>query len=186
MPPPNPATISLVDASSKVRNRADLYEALQRNGYYLPLFNSSLIQVGWMQQVRDRAVWCPKYSDIRLKPCPTPPSLTEVVEMLVGQLEKTGRSAGITKKKMPDLRWALDVLATVDPFNDIFDKGYRPNKRQKVEAPNDTVPNFDSFYDGLPLSKAKRVSQRMFVPKRDPKEAQKKLEAQIQKLQLRL
>ena len=51
MPPPNPATISLVDASSKVRNRADLYEALQRNGYYLPLFNSSLIQVGWMQQV---------------------------------------------------------------------------------------------------------------------------------------
>jgi hypothetical protein len=65
---------------------------------------------------------------------------------------------------------SVHVLTTVDPFNNIFDKGYSPNKRQNVK-----VPNFDSFYDGLIMSLSTHV-----YAKQNDKEVNKKLELQIQ------
>ena len=71
-----PSTVSMTvnEFSKLVQNRRDLYEALLRNGYYLPKFKTTMITEEYMRNVITGKAFCPKYSDIKMLPCPRPPN----------------------------------------------------------------------------------------------------------------
>ncbi len=64
-----------VDEFSKlIQNRRDLYEAVLRNDWYLPKFKTSMVTESYLRNVLTGKTFCPKYSEIKLRPCPRPPN----------------------------------------------------------------------------------------------------------------
>ena len=54
---------------------------------------------------------------------------------------------GMDGARIPDGKWMLDVISTLDPANRIFAKDYHP----KVHEDDDVrVDNSDGFFSGLP------------------------------------
>ena len=64
---------SLDDVKRIIGNKVNLYEAALRNGWYLPKYKCSIITESYITNVITGKLYCPKYSDIRLVPCPKPP-----------------------------------------------------------------------------------------------------------------
>ena len=64
---------SLEDVKRIIGNKADLYEAAVRNGWYMPKFKSTIITEDYITRFITGRVYCPKYCDIKLMPCPKPP-----------------------------------------------------------------------------------------------------------------
>lgn len=56
-----------------VANLADLYDLAKRNGFYVPIKTSSAINELMLVNVLHGNYWCPKYQDLKLKPCVKPP-----------------------------------------------------------------------------------------------------------------
>lgn len=63
-------------------DKDDLYVALHKNSYYLPLKSSSMCTVAWMKDVAHGRAYCFSYEDIRLRPCPVPPKKDVLVAEL--------------------------------------------------------------------------------------------------------
>ena len=59
-----------------VKNMADLYNLAVRNGFYLPKQSSSAVNEMVLYQVLQGHYWCPKFVDIKLKPCVKAPVLS--------------------------------------------------------------------------------------------------------------
>ena len=57
-----------------ITGKRDLYYATIRYGNYLPSFKSSIITEDYINGVIEGRIYCPTYDDIKLKPCPFPPS----------------------------------------------------------------------------------------------------------------
>lgn len=126
-----------------------------------------------MIQVRSGELYVPKYIDIRLRPCPEPPTKTTLLAMVIFTLQQKGlRPMGgeIKKGRVPNQEWLLAVLSTLDSGNAIFKKSYTPppivSKRgyQKVE-----IIDTDTFYEGLPALHKKRdlkASGKSLMPKK--------------------
>ena len=66
-----------------VKDIKDLYALALRNGYYLPAQKSSAVNEKMLLNVLQDCYWCPKFQDIRLKPCPKLPSTTVLSEKLL-------------------------------------------------------------------------------------------------------
>jgi hypothetical protein len=59
--------------SEVIRDVHDLYEAVLRNGYFLPKLKSSAVNEPMLFNVLQGHYWCPQYADIKLKACVKPP-----------------------------------------------------------------------------------------------------------------
>ena len=73
----------------------DYHEALIRNGYYMPRLSSSLCTNTYMVKVRDGEIWCPRYREVRLLPCPRPPSKEVLMMKLAAVMDATNRISGV-------------------------------------------------------------------------------------------
>ena len=86
-----PREIRADEAARYVLTRRDLWEAMHRDGWFLPRLVPA-VTIAYMQAVRRRSVWCPRYDDVRLRPCLVPPPtkqlLTWIAEAL--QLQRQG------------------------------------------------------------------------------------------------
>jgi hypothetical protein len=51
-----------------------------RNGYFLPKFKSSIITEDYIQNVISGNLTCPRYSEVRLLPCPIPPDKETLIK----------------------------------------------------------------------------------------------------------
>jgi hypothetical protein len=146
---------SLEDVKRIIGNKADLYEAAVRNGWYMPKFKSTIITEDYITRVITGRVYSPKYSDIKLMPCPKPPEKEVLLADFTKLMTSHKKSAGIDDNHVPDKGWLLAILGTYNPKLPYFDKGYVPPAKvgsiqhlSKVELP-------ESFLDGLPASKRK-------------------------------
>ena len=74
--------IPLKESAKLVAEKKDYYKALERNGFHLPEYKSSLVTREFLIAVRGGDVYCPKYSDLKLRPCPDPPASKLVQEEL--------------------------------------------------------------------------------------------------------
>ncbi len=74
--------LSIQQAGRLVSNVRSFYNAMLRNGWYLPHLKSSLVNQDYLEKVKAGKVWCPKYSDIRLSPCPDPPPKSLLLDLL--------------------------------------------------------------------------------------------------------
>ena len=68
------AKVTVDEFSKIIQNRRDLYEAVLRNEWYLPRFKISMITELYLRNVLTGKTYCPKFSDVKLRPCPRPPS----------------------------------------------------------------------------------------------------------------
>ena len=65
---------------TSVVSKRHLHEIAVRNGWFVPSVKSSFVTVDYLHQVRTGAVYCPKFEDIRLQPCPVRPQKELVIQ----------------------------------------------------------------------------------------------------------
>ena len=54
--------------------KAEQYEAIQRLGFYLPVITSTIVTKSFLDKVHDKKEWCPKYVELKMRPCTRPPN----------------------------------------------------------------------------------------------------------------
>ena len=125
---------------------------MQRNGFCMPRYKSSLCCVKWMQRVRAGKYWCPLVKNINPVNCPDPPKKEDVIEHLLAFAKDVGKNLGINEKRQPDKDWALQMLAVLKPQHKFFKKSYVPKRAiDKI-----MLDNSDGFFDDLPPGKWKK------------------------------
>ena len=120
--------------SEYVMSIADLYETAVRNGYYMPKLSSSAVNETMLFNVLQEKYWCPRTEDIRMKPIVKAP-LKEVILLKLMQVCTVRKLnvAWIDDKHLPDKVWLVNVIATLDPANEMFKKDYvAPSIRKKL------------------------------------------------------
>ena len=147
--------LSAKQFAQKVKSKADLYEALVRNGYYLPKRKSSMISEHYLVNVMDKTYWCPLAEDVRIRMCPRQPQKDVLLDKFHKLMEKKNLSSGMHPEKLPDKDWLIAVIATLNPDDEIFKKEYLPPPRKNniEELKSINVPA--GFFDGLPDSRSK-------------------------------
>lgn len=117
-------TLTVDQLKKYVQTKKDLYEACQRNGYFLPRYKSSMVTERYLIKVIQNQVWCPKYSEVQLLPCPRRPLKHVLLAKLMQALSVHDKDAGLSELKPPDTDWIVALLSTVDPDNEVFAKDY--------------------------------------------------------------
>ena len=129
-------------AALLVNNRGDYHNACVKNGFRMPHVKSSLCSLEFMKEIRAGVTWVPKLTDVKLAPCPNPPSLEEIRAELVRLIEPNldtldnalkGPFRNLMlhlKNRAGDKQFMLDVLSTVTDRNHAyFAKDYLPPKK---------------------------------------------------------
>jgi len=126
-----------------------------RNGWFLPKRKSSICTEQYLKDVLMEKIWCIKYKDVKLLPCPRPPSKQLLIEKFQAMATANKWVTCVTEDHVPDKRWLLDVLSTFAPQDEIFGKGFypAPKKNKLSEIKSVTLP--ESFLADLPISKKK-------------------------------
>jgi hypothetical protein len=147
-----------------ISGKAELYESAIRNGFKLPSYKSGIVTETYITSVILGEIYCPKYSDIRLLPCPRPPDK----DTLIGyarQIKIPGnKSLGIgDDDHTPDKEWLLMLLSTHKPDLKIFKKDYvAPPRVPKIdEKPSISLPS--DFLKDLPVSRKKTKAKRLAI-----------------------
>lgn len=112
--------LSVDEASMFVASVGSYYEAMTRNRWYLPSRKSSIVTVKYLDAVRKGNLWCPKYSDIKTLPCPTPPKKEKLIDIVSKLPQLKEVQLGFDVTHTPDKKWLIDMIATCDPDNEIF------------------------------------------------------------------
>jgi len=150
---PNMVKLTVGDFSKLVQNRRDLYEAMIRNGYYLPKFKTTMITEEYMRNVMSGKTFCPKFEDIKMLPCPRPPKkdalITKFLEICVSH---NFTHTGVDEKHVPDKRWLMDFVSSFKPEDEIFKKDYLPPAKETKLSELKTIELPASFLQDLPQS----------------------------------
>lgn len=119
-----------------VRSKDEMYEILQRNGKYLPKKTSALATNEYLRGVLQGTIWTPHHDAVRFKNCPQPPVMLVVIDKLIAAATLQGHELGIVPKKKnhPDQAWALTVLASLSPDDEIFCRTYVPPAIKRSNA----------------------------------------------------
>ncbi len=113
--------------SEFVMDMHDLYDLAVRNGFYVPSETSTAINEIMLLNVLQGQYWCPKFDEVRMRPCPKPPQKQVLIDKLMDIADdKDLNITWIDEKHLPDKKWLVDVLATLDPEDEIFKKNYQP------------------------------------------------------------
>ena len=147
--------LSVKAFAQKVRSKADLYEALVRNGYYLPKLKSSMVSEHYLVNVMDKTYWCPRAEDIRVRMCPRQPHKDVLIEKFRKLMRDNDLKHGMQAEKLPDKDWLIAVIATLNPEDEIFKKDYLPPARKNAIEEQKTIRVPNGFFEGLPDSKSK-------------------------------
>ena len=100
-----------------------------RNQYFIPSKKSPFVTVDYLIQIKDKEVFCPLYSQIRMKACPTPPTKKELLTALCKVQDDRNIDFGLQMNgKLPDTRWMLSILSTYCPDHSYFTTEFRPCK----------------------------------------------------------
>ena len=71
------------DARFLVANKKDYYMALERNGYKMPAYKGAFITSEVLTKIRTGLMYCIRYSDLVVRPCPCPPDIQTVRQELI-------------------------------------------------------------------------------------------------------
>jgi hypothetical protein len=150
--------------SQYVMSIDDLYNMGIRNGFYLPKQSCSAVNELMLSNVLKGQYWCPKTEEIRMKSIVKGP-LKEVLLVKLCQICYAHRlNVGwIDDTHVPDKLWLVNVLATIDPTNEIFDKDYvaPPIKMRLRDIETIVLPT--ELFEGLPKSTSKNKVRRLKV-----------------------
>lgn len=97
-------SVTITEFKAHIQGKAELYDSMIRNGWFLPSITSTAINEVYMIGIIRGEIFCPKFEQIGLKPCPSLPTKQVL-------LEKLHRLAG--RKK-----WNLGFSETTKPNKD--------------------------------------------------------------------
>lgn len=158
----NLKNFSAEEVKQAISGKYELYYSTIRYGYYLPKYKSGIITEAYITQVLAGQVYCPKFSDIKLAPCPQPPDKDTLIKYANQIRTPNGKPLGIgSDDHTPDKDWLLALLSTHRPDLKIFKKDYVPPPRVvKIDAkPSISLPS--DFLEGLPVSRKKTKAKRL-------------------------
>ena len=148
--------VKVEEFAKYIQNKSDLYEACLRNDWYLPKYKSSMVTEAYLKNVMIGKTWCPRYSELKPKPCPRPPYKQILIDkFLAAAIDKGYQSIGMDEDHLPDKRWLLDVLAKLTPDDEIFRKNYLPPPKKSKLSEIEAIELPANFLADLPLSKSK-------------------------------
>jgi hypothetical protein len=148
--------VSVKEFSSKIKDKKDLYEAVHRNGYFLPSRKSSMVSEAYLLNVMEGSTFCLKMEEVRLRACPRPPNKFVLVEKFLQVMKDKGlKSHGLDQDHLPDKEWLISVLSSMAPDDEIFKKDYVPPPRKNLIEEHKTVRVPKDFMKGLPESRSK-------------------------------
>ena len=156
-------TLSVKEFAQKVACKADLYEAVLRNGYHLPRPKCSLVTENYLIGVMDATFWCPKAESIRLRPCPRPPPKSVLIAKFTKLMKDKNYKSGMLDGREPDKAWLLAVIATLNAEDEIFKKDYLPPAKKSLVEEQKTISVPNGFLEGLPDSKSKVKTKALHV-----------------------
>ena len=135
-----------------------------RNGFYMPKQSCSAVNELMISNVLKGQYWCPKTEEIRMKAIVKAP-LKEVILFKLCQICFAHRLnvCWIDDTHVPDKLWLVNVIATLDPENEIFDKDYvaPPIKMRLRDIETIVLPT--ELFEGLPKSTSKNKVRRLKV-----------------------
>lgn len=148
-------------------NKRLLYDAMVRNKFFLPAYKSQIITCEWLMLVKKKRIWMPMYPEVRLAPCPNPPTKLEILDEMNRICEEKSFPFPVDKRNiLPDRAWCIAALSTLDPDHRFFQKDYTPQKQQAQQQQEDElldlIDNTDGFYSNLP-AKSKTKSKSKYV-----------------------
>jgi hypothetical protein len=164
---PTTTTLTVDDFSKYIQNKRDLYEACERNGFYLPRLKTTMVTEEYMRQVIKGNSWCPMRSKIKMLGCPRPPNKSVLLEKFWNfvHFNRFDLECIDPEKHVPDKRWLLDVLATFTPEDEIFGKSYNPPERASKLSEIKTIEVPVDFMKDLPFSKRKTKRKGLRIQK---------------------
>lgn len=112
-----------------------------------------MINEEYMRNVISGKTFCPKFSDVRMLPCPRPPH----VDVLLKKFhricaEKNILYSGVDDVHLPDKAWLLTFISTYRPDDEIFKKEYLPPVKETKLSELQTISLPASFVKDLPQS----------------------------------
>ena len=150
--------------SQYVMSIDDLYDMAVRNGYYMPKQTCSAVNELMLFNILQVKYWCPKTEEIRMKSIVKAP----LKEVLLSKLMQVCNAwnlniAWIDEKHSPNKEWLINVIATVDPNNEIFRKDYVPPPIRKRLQDIETIVLPNELFEGLPKSTSKKKARRLKI-----------------------
>jgi hypothetical protein len=149
--------LTVDDFSKYIQNKRDLYEACERNGFYLPRLKTTMVTEEYMRQVIKGNSWYPMRSKIKMLGCPRPPNKSVLLEKFWNfvHFNRFDLECIDPEKHVPDKRLLLDELATFTPEDEIFGKSYNPPERASKLSEIKTIEVPVDFMKDLPFSRTK-------------------------------
>lgn len=112
----------------------DVHEILIRYGLALPQRGSHWLTKKMMMAMYRGDIYCPKFAELKPRPCPRPPTRATLVEELNKEIQKRYQSRTrcivTTTVRMPDQKWLLDALSALNPGHIFFMRNYTPDRPQ--------------------------------------------------------
>jgi hypothetical protein len=169
----NLKNFSAEEVEEHISGKFELYDSAIRNVYYLPKYKSGIITENYLTNVILGEIFCPKFSDIKLLPCPSPPDKETLIRWVNNLKSPTGKSFGIGyEDHTPNKDWLVVILSTYRADLKIFKKDYvAPPRVVKAEdKPNIALPS--DFLDNLPPTRKKTKAKRLTMISKGKKEGQ--------------
>jgi hypothetical protein len=112
-----------------------------------------MITEEYMRNVFTGKAYCPKYSEIKMLPCPRPPT----VDVLLKKFHRICKDqnlvlVGVDESHMPDKQWLLNFIATLTFQDEIFKKNYLPPVKETKLSELKTINLPANFFQDLPQS----------------------------------
>lgn len=82
-----------------------------------------------------------------------------------------------------DVAWLVNIIGLVDPSNEIFEKGYKPPKKEKPKTEEQSIQAVTGFFEGLPMKMGSGPKLRLPKPQ-DAATQLSKLEKKERELQM--
>ena len=157
-------SISFAQFSQHILCVKYLYNADLRNGYFLPKKTSSAVNDLMLINILKGSYWCPETDQIKIKNCVKAPVVETLLKKIVPIcLSKQLNISWIDDTHVPDKKWMVDIIATLDPDNEIFKKDYvAPSTRKRLKDV-ETIVLPSEIFEGLPLSTSKLKARRMKI-----------------------
>ena len=86
-----------------------------------------MINEEYMRNVISGKTFCPKFTDVKMLPCPRPPHFDVLMKKFHRICtEKNILYSGVDDVHLPDKGWLLTFISTYRPDDEIFKKEYLP------------------------------------------------------------
>ena len=171
-----------------------MYAAMIKNGWVMPAKSQGIVTLDFMQKVRKREIWCPRFDQVEkaVTVCFPPPrkDMLDMIDAAIHRIIEAKQNTDeeiaslinaleLIEKRSADTHWLVCVLCVIDPENRIFSKGYRyvrpETKKALLAMP--LMNNDDGFYDDLPPLQqpaGKKRARMLPLSKREKQEMQLK------------